>query len=94
MDDQRPNFIALPSRQGTAASSISNSPVGSNLPSPRREHITGDVTPAMSPLDSLAAHSRAMARQLGERRVSRLPPLTIAEGYKVCGTRSNETFHY
>ncbi|KAG4429420.1 hypothetical protein IFR05_015094 [Cadophora sp. M221] len=79
----RPNFIDLRSQ--------SHGPLGSGLPSPRtlgglpspRLHIAGEVPPELSPLDAFAAQSRLLARQLeqesaGGRRVSRLPPLTIA----------------
>ncbi|KAH6709610.1 hypothetical protein BKA61DRAFT_635055 [Leptodontidium sp. MPI-SDFR-AT-0119] len=79
----RPNFIDLRSQ--------SHGPLGSGLPSPRtlgglpspRLHVAGEVPPELSPLDAFAAQSRLLARQLeqesaGGRRVSRLPPLTIA----------------
>ena len=51
--------------------------------SPRIAHFDGEIPPQMSPLDAFAAQSRLLARQLDEskrngRRVSRLPPLTIA----------------
>ena len=47
-------------------------------------HFDGDVPPTMSPLDAFAAQSRLLARQLDDsqrdgRRVSRLPPMTIAD---------------
>ncbi|KAL8996456.1 MAG: hypothetical protein Q9169_004050 [Polycauliona sp. 2 TL-2023] len=56
----------------------------SGLPSPRITHFDGDIPPQMSPLDAFAAQSRMLARKLDDskrngRRVSRLPPLTIAE---------------
>ena len=79
MAQQRPTFITLPS-----TFSSSSTPHGSpSLPSPRYQHVAGDVAPAMSPLDVFAAQSRALAKQLDEtrvqgRRVSRLPPLTVA----------------
>ncbi|KAL2065064.1 hypothetical protein VTL71DRAFT_4204 [Oculimacula yallundae] len=79
----RPNFIDLRSQ--------SHGPLGAGLPSPRtlgglpspRLHIAGDVPPELSPLDAFAAQSRLLARQLeqesaGGKRMSRLPPLTIA----------------
>lgn len=52
------------------------------LPSPRL-HVAGEIPPELSPLDAFAAQSRLLAKQLedcnnGGRRVSRLPPLTIA----------------
>ena len=51
--------------------------------SPRITHVAGDIPPAMSPLDAFAAQSRLLAKQLDDsrrngRRVSRLPPLTVA----------------
>lgn len=76
----RPTFIDLRSQ--------SHGPLGSSLPSPRglpspRLHIAGEVPPELSPLDAFAAQSRLLAKQLDEsrrsgRRISRLPPLTIA----------------
>ena len=53
------------------------------LPSPRVLHFDGEIPPTMSPLDAFAAQSRLLAKQLDEsktngRRVSRLPPCTIA----------------
>ena len=59
--------------------------MSSGLPSPRIQHNAGDVAPAMSPLDVFAAQSRALAKRLEEtrmngRRVSRLPPLAVADG--------------
>ena len=54
-----------------------------NQHSPRITHVAGDIPPAMSPLDAFAAQSRLLAKQLDDsrrngRRVSRLPPLTVA----------------
>ncbi|TVY20247.1 Mitosis inhibitor nif1 [Lachnellula arida] len=76
----RPNLLDLRSQ--------SHGPMGSGLPSPRslpspRLHIAGDVPPELSPLDAFAAQSRRLAKELergmnGEKRMSRLPPLTIA----------------
>src|SRR4051794_3958533 len=77
---RRPDFITMPSIQnGTFTPPYAGTPQ-SGLPSPRIQHIAGDVTPVMSPLDMFAAQSRALAKQLDEsrrngRRVSRLPPL-------------------
>ncbi|KAL8640886.1 MAG: hypothetical protein Q9226_008696, partial [Calogaya cf. arnoldii] len=56
----------------------------SGLPSPRITHFDGDIPPQMSPLDAFAAQSRMLAKKLDDskrngRRVSRLPPLTVAE---------------
>lgn len=55
----------------------------SGLPSPRIEHYDGEIPPAMSPLDAVAAQSRLLAKQLDEsrrrdRRMSRLPPSSVA----------------
>lgn len=76
----RPTFIDLRSQ--------SHGPLGKSLPSPRglpspRLHIAGEIPPELSPLDAFAAQSRLLAKQLDEsnrlgRRISRLPPLTIA----------------
>ena len=51
-----------------------------NLPSPR----TGEIPPALSPLDAFAMHSRLLARKFEEeqengRRMSRLPPTMVAK---------------
>lgn len=56
----------------------------SGLSSPRIAHFDGEIPPQMSPLDAFAAQSRMLAKKLDDskrngRRVSRLPPLTIAE---------------
>ncbi|KAJ6093426.1 hypothetical protein N7486_008715 [Penicillium sp. IBT 16267x] len=53
------------------------------IPSPRIAHFDGEVPPALSPLDAFAAQGRFLARQLdesrlGERRMSRLPPSSVA----------------
>lgn len=76
----RPQFIDLRSQ--------SHGPLGTGMPSPRglpspRLHVAGEIPPELSPLDAFAAQSRLLAKQLeecnnGGRRVSRLPPLTIA----------------
>ncbi|EKD19189.1 uncharacterized protein L3040_009370 [Drepanopeziza brunnea f. sp. 'multigermtubi'] len=83
MKQTRPNFIDT--------RSLSHGPLGATMPSPSlrgmpspRLHIAGDVPPEFSPLDAFAAQSRQLARQLekesvGGKRVSRLPPLTIAK---------------
>jgi hypothetical protein len=70
----RPGFIDLRSQ--------SHGPFGSGLPSPRL-HVAGEIPPELSPLDAFAAQSRLLAKQLeesanGGKRMSRLPPLTIA----------------
>ncbi|KAI4149899.1 MAG: hypothetical protein L6R39_002402, partial [Caloplaca ligustica] len=72
----RPNFIDLRSK--------SQDTMQSALTSPRVFHLDGDIPPQMSPLDAFAAQSRMLAKKLDDskrdgRRVSRLPPLTIAE---------------
>ncbi|KAI4254655.1 MAG: hypothetical protein LQ352_002961 [Teloschistes flavicans] len=71
------------------------------LLSPRLTHFDGDIPPQMSPLDAFAAQSRMLAKQLDDskrngRRVSRLPPMTIAESLGKTGpgylrSRSAET---
>ena len=76
----RPNFIDLRSQ--------SHGPLGNGLQSPRglpspRLHVAGEIPPELSPLDAFAAQSRLLAKQLeesanGGKRMSRLPPLTIA----------------
>ncbi|KAL8830899.1 MAG: hypothetical protein Q9170_005530 [Blastenia crenularia] len=72
----RPSFIDLRSK--------SQDTMKSGLTSPRIAHLDGDIPPTMSPLDAFAAQSRMLAKKLDDskrngRRVSRLPPLTIAE---------------
>ena len=78
---QRPTFIDLGSR---SYDSGANSPSSSGLPSPRITYFDGEIPPAMSPLDAFAEQSRLLAKQLDDsqrqgRRVSRLPPIAIAE---------------
>ena len=83
MAGQRPNFIDLRSQSHGpfgGGSGGQRSPYG--LPSPRL-HIAGEIPPELSPLDAFAAQSRLLQKQLEEekksgRRVSRLPPLMIA----------------
>ncbi|KAF2085608.1 hypothetical protein K490DRAFT_46310 [Saccharata proteae CBS 121410] len=52
-----------------------------DLPSPR----TGEIPPALSPLDAFAMHSRLLAKRFEEnkngKRISRLPPLAIANEF-------------
>ncbi|KAI4289485.1 MAG: hypothetical protein L6R35_001251 [Caloplaca aegaea] len=72
----RPTLIDLRSK--------SQDTMKSGLASPRLFHVDGDIPPQMSPLDAFAAQSRMLAKKLDDskrngRRVSRLPPLTIAE---------------
>lgn len=76
---QRPTFIDLRSISSDTIHTGLPSPRA--FPSPRMQHLDGDIPPAMSPLDMFAAQSRLLARQLDQskrngRRVSRLPPLT------------------
>jgi hypothetical protein len=57
------------------------------LTSPRL-HIAGEVPPELSPLDAFAAQSRLLAKQLekgatGDKRISRLPPLTIEDSFNL-----------
>ncbi|XHF98291.1 hypothetical protein AWENTII_001847 [Aspergillus wentii] len=63
--------------------SPSHDTLRNGIPSPRIEHFDGEVPPALSPLDALAAQGRLLARQLDEsmrrdRRMSRLPPSSVA----------------
>lgn len=81
---ERPTFIDLRSRSEYPAPP--DMPSSRPLPSPRIMHNTGDVPPAMSPLDAFAAQSRLLAKQLedsknNDRRVSRIPPHTIADSF-------------
>ncbi|KAJ5634619.1 hypothetical protein N7528_002461 [Penicillium herquei] len=60
--------------------SASHDTLRGGMPSPRVAHFDGEIPPALSPLDAFAAQGRFLARQLdesrlGERRMSRLPPL-------------------
>jgi TPR repeat protein len=76
----RPSHIELPSEGSRSASALSRSNV-----SPRIQHFDGDVPPALSPLDAIAARSRRLAKELeetrkaGERRMSRLPPQIVTD---------------
>ncbi|KIW25322.1 uncharacterized protein PV07_08509 [Cladophialophora immunda] len=76
----RPNFIELPPDNTRSASALSR-----NALSPRIQHFDGDVPPALSPLDAIAARSRKLAKELeetrkaGERRMSRLPPQIVTD---------------
>ena len=77
----RPTFIDFRSASNDTMATTLVSPRG--LPSPRVPHFDGEIPPQMSPLDAFAAQSRLLAKQLDEskrddRRVSRLPPLMIA----------------
>ena len=78
----RPGFMDLRSQ--------SHGQFGTALPSPSPRglssshlHVAGDIPPELSPLDAFAAQSRLLAKQMDEtknggKRISRLPPLTIA----------------
>lgn len=89
----RPTFIDLRSK--------SNDTMKSGMISPRVAHLDGDIPPSMSPLDAFAAQSRMLAKKLDDskrngRRVSRLPPLTVADslvkpGQNYYRSRSAET---
>lgn len=92
MPAARPTFIDVRSRTNHTMATGLVSPRG--LPSPRIAHYDGEIPPQMSPLDAFAAQSRLLAKQLDEskrdgRRVSRLPPLMIANSLSNSGyTRS------
>ena len=82
---QRPTFIDFGSNHHNTNS---DTPSSSGLPSPRITYFDGEIPPAMSPLDAFAVQSRLLAKQLDDsqkesqkhgRRVSRLPPITIAK---------------
>lgn len=79
----RPSFIELPSENSRSASALSRS--GESRLSPRVQHFDGDVPPALSPLDAIAARSRKLAKELeetrkaGERRMSRLSPQIVTD---------------
>ncbi|KAL9102007.1 MAG: hypothetical protein Q9163_002807 [Psora crenata] len=82
MMQQRPTFIDLRSKTSDSIQTGLTSPRA--FPSPRMQHLDGDIPPAMSPLDMFAAQSRMLAKQLDDskrngRRVSRLPPLTTTD---------------
>ncbi|KIV83190.1 hypothetical protein PV11_05240 [Exophiala sideris] len=77
----RPNHIELPGDFTRASSALSRN----GHVSPRIQYFDGDVPPALSPLDAIAARSRRLAKELeetrlaGERRMSRLPPQVVTE---------------
>lgn len=77
----RPTFIDL--SLGFPETSRSTQFSSHGQLSPRVAHFDGEIPPAMSPLDAFALQSRLLAKQLDDsqkegRRLSRLPPLTIA----------------
>ncbi|KAI9679924.1 MAG: hypothetical protein M1817_004939 [Caeruleum heppii] len=79
--EPRPAFLDFRSRSQDPPRQGQASPRG--LSSPRIAHHDGEIPPALSPLDAFAAQGRLLARQLDDtlehgRRISRLPPLTIA----------------
>ena len=78
---ERPTFIDLSLKSHETSRPARSSPRGQL--SPRNAYFDGEIPPAMSPLDAFAMQSRLLAKQLDDsqkagRRVSRLPPLTIA----------------
>ena len=78
--DRRPPHFNLAKERPEAFRSPNKMKFPPDLPSPR----TGEVPPALSPLDAFAMQSRALARRFEEeaqngRRISRLPPATVAE---------------
>lgn len=81
----RPTFIDLSSKANGSSESLPGFlSTRAAHPSPRMQHLAGDIPPAMSPLDMFAAQSRLLAKQLDDskrdgRRVSRLPPLSTAD---------------
>ena len=85
----RPTFIDFKAKSSdTMHTGVPLSPRA--LHSPKITHMDGDIPPSMSPLDAFAAQSRMLAKKLDDssrngRRVSRLPPLTIANSIKVTG---------
>lgn len=88
----RPNFIDFRSKSHDVM--LSGLPSPGRLPSPRIAHIDGDIPPQMSPLDMFAAQSRMLAKKLddskrNDRRVSRLPPLAIADSF----SRTASAYH-
>jgi TPR repeat protein len=88
--DFRSQSFDPPSRPNTGLGSIASANMSSwslaDLPSPR----TGEVPPALSPLDALALQGRLLAKRFEQqdktgRRLSRLAPLTIQNEF---GNRS------
>ena len=76
------NQLRIPTSHYDAARKLSPSPSPSNISSRR----AGDVAPALSPLDAFAQQSRLLALKFEEerqrgRRISRLPPLTVANEF-------------
>ncbi|KJR82579.1 cell cycle inhibitor protein [Sporothrix schenckii 1099-18] len=81
MSAPRPNFIDLRSQSQASLSRPLKSP---------RLHVAGEAPPELSPLDAFALQSRMLAKQLEEsakadKRVSRLPPLTMKSPLVVQG---------
>ncbi|KAI9794176.1 MAG: hypothetical protein M1816_006101 [Peltula sp. TS41687] len=78
-----PDFIDIPSPPKFEDSSRREVSSPRGIGSPRFEHVEGEIPPELSPLDAFAAQGRLLAKQLegsfqNGRRVSRLPPLSIA----------------
>ncbi|CAI6095762.1 hypothetical protein V2G26_014386 [Clonostachys chloroleuca] len=73
---KRPNILDLRLNSSQSVNSASSRA----LRSPRM-HVAGEAPPELSPLDAFALQSRLLAKQLQEgsreRRMSRLPPLTV-----------------
>ena len=74
-----PNQLRIPASHYDAIRRLSPSPSPSDISSRR----AGDVPPALSPLDAFAQQSRLLAQKFEEerqrgRRISRLPPLIVA----------------
>lgn len=79
----RPNFLELPPPPKLEDSFSRGFLSPRAFGSPRIGHVNGEVPPALSPLDALAAQGRLLAKQLDEsahngKRMSRVPPYAIA----------------
>lgn len=90
----RPTLVDFRSQSHDVMKSPFTSGFGQH--SPRITHFDGEIPPAMSPLDAFAAQSRLLAKQLDDsknngRRVSRLPPLTIANSLPRTGSGFSHT---
>ena len=82
MISDHPNQLRIPAGHYDAARRLSPSPSPSDFSS----RSAGEVAPALSPLDVFAQHSRLLAQKFEEerqrgRRISRLPPLTVAREF-------------
>lgn len=79
----RPNYINIRD-DDLDAPQPPRPPFYLDLPSPLPSPRTGEVPPALSPLDAFAMHSRLLAKRFEEasqdgKRISRLPPKDVAE---------------